>query len=209
VSDLDIIGETDTYRVRLELDEYPEKPYDEGATPILSREFRGYGARWEAFNEAGEDYAYILNRVRDEVPGDEEENIERFLRIFHGAYSVTFDSSEYNRYVSFDTAEWREKMGLTDEYMESVGKDTLDPSKLSEGSLTEVLAWAEGDVYGIIEEKKLNRKSETVYTNPATGEEVRTEETDEEVWEVEESVWGYYGRKYAEEEAKSIFENNK
>ncbi|QFG12780.1 hypothetical protein PBI_MIMI_307 [Arthrobacter phage Mimi] len=205
----DIVKENDNYRVKLVLDEYPEKPYDEGATPILSREFRGYGSTWEEFNDAADGFAALLNRVWNEVPGDGEENIERYLRIFHGAYSVTWDSSEYNRYVSFDTAEWREKVGLTDEYMEKVGKDTLDPSTLSEGSLKEVIAWAEGEVYGIIEERKLNRTVTKVYKDPKTGEEVKREESEGEYWETEEAVWGYYGRDYAEEEAKSIFENNK
>lgn len=205
MEDLDIIKESDNYRVRLELDEYPEKPYDEGATPILSREFRGYRSTWEAFNEAGEEYVHIINRIAEELPGDVEENIERFLRIFCGTYSVTWDSSEYNRYVSFDTAAWREKMGLTDEYLE---RSTIERDKLSEGSLTEVMAWAEGDVYGIIEERKLNRQSTTVYTDPETGEEERTEADSGPVWDVVEAVWGFYGRKYAVEEAEGIFDNH-
>jgi hypothetical protein len=202
VEDLDIIKENENYRVRLVLDEYPEKPYDEGATPILSREFHGYGARWEAFNEAGEGFAHALNELFDRFGRqDGEEVVERYLRIFHGAYSVTWDSSEYNRYVSFDTAEWREKVGLTDEWLNA---HSTERDKLSEGSLKEVMAWANGDVYGYIVEKKLSTYK--TYTDPQTLEVV-TEEEDEEWVEVEDgSCYGFYGREWAEESAVDAFE---
>ncbi|QFG12151.1 Hypothetical Protein OBI_RACECAR_312 [Arthrobacter phage Racecar] len=204
--DMDIIKQNDNYRVRLELDEYPEKPYDDGATPILSREFGNYyGSRWEAVNKQGEDLADELNALAGRIQRElEEEVIERYLRIFHGAYSVTFDSSENCRYVSFDTADWREKMGLTDEYMEKVGKDVLDPSTLSEGSLKEVMAWANGDVYGIIVEKLLiTFKS---YHDPETNASVKEEDGEEWVEVEDGSVWGFYGREYAEEEAVRMFD---
>jgi hypothetical protein len=202
VDDLDIIKENENYRVRLELDEYPEKPYDEGATPILFREFRSYGSsRWEGFNEAGEAYANALNRIWNEVPGDEEENIERYLRLFHGTYSITWDSSEYNRYVSFDTTVWRERVGLTDEWLES---NTLDRQTLSEGSLTEVMAWANGDVYGYIVERRVN--TVTQRTDYATGEPLEPVEFDEWVDVEDGSCWGFYGRKWAEESAIEAFD---
>lgn len=201
----DIIKENENYRVRLELDECPEKPYDDGATPILSREFRGYyGSRWEAVNKQGEPYANALNelagRIRREL---EEETIARYLRIFHGAYSVEWDSSEDFRYVAFDTTEWREEMGLTEEHMTT---SNIDRSTLAEGSLEEVIAWATGDVYGVIEERKLNRHTVTVYTDPVSGDEVRKSDTSGEYWETEEAVWGYYGRKWAEQAATEAFD---
>lgn len=206
MEDFDIVKENENYRVRLELDEYPEKPYDDGATPILYREFKYYGARWEAFNKQGEDLVDELNalcgRVRRE---DEEEVIERYLRIFHGAYSVVFDSSEENRYISFDTAAWREEMGLTDEHLDR--NPDIKRDELAEGSLKEVMAWAEGDVYGVIEERRLNRHTVTVYTDPVSGDEVRKSDTEGEYWETVESVWGYYGRKWAEQAAEEAFKN--
>lgn len=205
MSDLDIVKETENYRVRLELEDYAEKPYNEGATPILSREFRSYGYnRWEAFNKQAEGLAETLNEIH-RIFEDEEEIIERFVRIFLGAYSVEFQSSENCRYVAFDTAEWREEVGLTDEYLAKVGPDVLDPAKLSEGCLTEVIAWANGEVYGYIVEKKF----ETVKTfiDPVTRVEEREVE-DEEWIEVEYgSCWGFYGYDYAKEAALEALEN--
>lgn len=202
MDDYNIVKENDNYRVRLEHDESGQKPYDEGATPILSREFRSYGSRrWEAVNDAGEDFTGILNEIYQRFE-DEEAIIERFAKIFLGAYSVEFDSSENNRYVSFDTAEWREKVGLTDEWLST---SDLDRTKLAEGSLTEIISWANGEVYGYIVEKKFS--TVTTYIDPESGEEVREEE-DEEWIEVEDgSCWGFYGYDYAKEEAEGAFDS--
>ena len=187
---LDIVKENDTYRVRLEREDYAEKPYDDGATPILSREHR-YG-RWEAVNSQAEEFTGLLNELYDRF---EEDVIERFIRIFLGAYSVEWDSSSNCRYLAFDTTAWREHHGLTDEYMSGV--DAIDPTKLAEGSLEEIIAWADGEVYGYILEKK----------KPWT--KVYEDEDEDEAgfdWEVVESCWGFYGEKYAREEAESVFD---
>lgn len=188
------IEENDNLRVRLEHDDSGEKPYDEGAVPILSRPFR-YG-RWEAVNDQANDYVSLLNQLQDEF---EEDVIDRFIRIFLGAYSVMRDSSENNFYIAFDTAEWREHVGLTDEWLDRPGNDRTE---LAKGSLTEVLAWANGEVYGYILERRV--LTHTTYTNPVTGETIR--ELDGEDWEQIDSCWGFYGWEYAEQEAKEEFQ---
>lgn len=184
----EIVEESGDYRAVIKLDDSAEKPYDDGATPILSREFRGYGARWEAVNSQADDLAGLLNELEQRF---EEDDIERFLRIFVGAYSVEWDSSSNCRYLAFDTPEWREKMGLTDEYMAGA---ELDPSKLAEGSLKEILAWAEGDVWGVGLEKRVRWSTED------------EDYEDMDTWEEDEDgfVWGYYGHEYAEQEARDL-----
>lgn len=194
---LDIIEENDDYRVRLEHDDSGEKPYDEGAVPILSREFRGYGSRWEAVNDQAEGLTGLLNALEERF---EEEDIERFIRIFLGAYSVKWDSSDNCRYLAFDTAEWREKVGITDEWLNRESDMKMDPSELASGSLEEVIAWANGEVYGYILERKVTGRK--VYD----GEDINDAEPFEE-WQEVESCWGFYGRDYAEEEAKSEFKS--
>lgn len=196
---LDIVKENDNYRVRLEYDDSGEKPYDEGAVPILSRGFRGYGARWEAVNDQAEGLTGLLNELWQRF---DEEQVERFLRIFLGAYSVEWESSDNCRYLAFDTAEWREKVGITDEWLNRESDIKQDRSKLAEGSLTEILAWANGEVYGWILERKLT--TYTTYKDPTTGETVR--ETESEDWEQVESCWGYYGDEYAREAATEEFD---
>lgn len=189
---LDIVEENDNYRVRLEYDDNGEKPYDDGGVPILSREFRG--TYFEAVNNQADEYTGLINTLWDNF---DEDIIERFLRIFLGSKSVIIDSSENCRYIAFDTEAWREKHGLTDEHMEQHG---IKPEELAKGTMDEYLAWANGEVYGYIVEKKFN--TITRYIDPATGFEVN--ETDDEEWvEVQDgSCWGHYGRDWAEQAAK-------
>lgn len=197
MSNHDIVKESDNYRVYLEADDSGEKPYDEGAVPTLSREFRGYGSRWEAVNDAGEDFTGLLNALEERF---EEAEIERFIRIFLGAYSVEWESSDNCRYLAFDTAAWREKVGITDEWLDRTDNDR---SKLAEGSLSEIIAWANGEVYGYVLERRMNRHS--TYTDPATGETVKEDES--EHWEILDSCWGFFGYEYATEAAIEAFDN--
>lgn len=195
---LDIVKENDSYRVRLEYDDSGEKPYDEGAVPILSREFRSYSSRWEAVNEQGKDFESIISELYNRFD-NEEVVIERFLKIFYGAYSVEWNSSQDNRYLAFDTAAWREKVGLSDEWLDA---HTMERGKLAEGSLSEIMAWANGEVYGWIVERKL--ATYTTYKDHKTGETVR--ETESEDWEQVDSCWGFYGDEYAREAATEEFD---
>lgn len=190
------VEENDNYRVRLEIDDSGEKPYDEGAVPILSRPFR-YG-NWEAVNDAADEFTGLLNALYERF---EEEQIERFLRIFLGAYSVRWESSENCRYVAFDTAAWREKVGLSDEWLDH---HEMDRDALAEGSLSEVISWANGEVYGYIVERKLT--TYTTYKDAETGETVKEVESEE--WDQIDSCWGFYGHEYAEQEAKQALKNN-
>ncbi len=198
---LDIVKENDSYRVRLEYDDSGEKPYDEGAVPILSREFGRYSNRWEAVNEQGKDFESIISELYNRFD-NEEEVIERFLKIFHGAYSVEWSSSQDNRYLAFDTAAWREHVGLSDEWLDRDSDIKQDRSKLAVGSLSEIMAWANGEVYGWIVERKL--ATYTTYKDPTTGETVR--ETESEDWEIMDSCWGFYGDEYAREAATEEFD---
>jgi hypothetical protein len=194
----DIVKENDNFRVYLEADDSGEKPYDEGAVPILSREFRGYGARWEAVNDAAEEYSGLLNALQERF---NDEEIERFIRIFLGAYSVKWDSSDNCRYLAFDTTAWRGHVGLTDEWL---ARPESDPSDLAAGSLSEVISWANGDVYGYVLERRV--VTHTVVKDATTGEVIR-EDDDEFVWEVIDSCWGFYGYQYATEAAEEVFES--
>lgn len=200
MTDLDIVKENDNFRARLEYDESGEKPYDEGATPILSREFRSYGSRFEAVNDQADGFESLIGEVYNACPNnDPEEFVTRFLRIFVGSYSVEWDSSDNCRYVAFDTPEWREKVGLTDEYLDKVGTDVLDRSKLAEGSLSEILAWANGEVFGFIVEKRT--KGWVVFED-----EDREDEAFQR-WEEVDACWGFFGRESAVEAAVESFDH--
>lgn len=180
----EIVETAGDYRAKIVVDEDAQKPEWDGMVPILQIDSRGYGSYFaEAFNEQAEPYVDAFNRLSDLVAGNGYiyENFERYMRIFHG--SVNVDSynvgtvREYG-YVGFDTAEWREKMGCTAEQM----KD--------EKILYDLEAWASGDVWGVVIEKRVKWSTDD------------DDFEDMDTWELVESVWGYYGHKYAEESAR-------
>lgn len=74
-----------------------------------------------------------------------------------------------------------ERNALKSEYLDngySMRKALYHARRVAQGEISEWNAWADGEVYGYI------------VTDTTTGEEV-------------DSCWGFYGEKYAEEEAKS------
>lgn len=203
MSDEDVVEERDGYRVRLEHDDSPEQPYDDGAVPILTVErYR----QVEAFNSQAEDYVHAVTEILDR---HDYETLERFVKIFYGAVKMDrwYSDGLQGHYIAFDTAAWREKVGAPEDRL----KD--------EDYLSEVRAWAEGEVYGYIVEKHLH------YTKTYAEDPEYSEEGDE--WaEVQEtgyvfnkthngydaikmgvSCWGFYGREYAEQAAREALES--
>lgn len=199
MSDLNIVKENDNFRAYLRYDDSGEKPYDEGAVPILSREFNRYAYSFEGVNEQGEAYAALITDAWNRFNHDDDV-LARYLRIFHGAYSVLWDSSSNYAYLAFDTAAWRESAGLDDEWLDRPGNDR---QRLAEGSLNEVMAWANGEVYGWIVERKV--KTVTVRTDYVTGDELGSAEGVE--WEEVDACWGFYGEEYARQAATEAFDN--
>lgn len=195
MTDLDIIEEQGNYRVRLDLDDCPDKPYDEGACPVLQVGFRRYGGREVTeFNEQAKGWGDIFEEI-DRRFEDTEGVFERYLRIFYGTKSFEVDSSDNYRYIAFDTAEWREQAGLTEEW---AAKYSIDTEHIAKGSLDEVIAWANGEVYGYIVEKQVEG------TKTYTDEDMDDEEFVE--WVEVDSCWGHYGREWAEQAAKDALE---
>lgn len=177
------------YRVRLLPDNDAEQPYDEGQWPILRMETRSnlayYGYVATAFNQAATPYVAVFNELAQR--GHNMEVFERYLRIFHGTTQVHVFGPERTRatdytYIAFDAKEWHEAMGFLPNNVEALAK---------ERPLAEIAAWIEGDVWGTVTETRWNPD----------------EDKDEDDWEPQESVWGFYGRKYAEEAAKTELEN--
>lgn len=196
---METLKENENYRVRIVADDSGEKPYDEGSVPILSREFGSYRGQFEAVNTQGEEYAATVTDAWNRFNRDDDV-LARWLRIFHGAYSVLWDSSQYNAYLAFDTAAWRESVGLTDEFLESA---TGDNSKIAEGSLNEIMAWADGEVYGYVLERRF--KTVTRYIDPVSGVDVREVEASD-VWEEIDSCYGFYGWDSVKEAAEEAFQ---
>jgi hypothetical protein len=200
----DIIEERDNYRVRLQLDNDAQEPYNDGATPILriGGDYYGRGSA-VPFNKQTNGFEDAWNRLFECARNNahHREIFERFLKIFHGTVKVQFynegASNEYG-YVAFDTAAWREEMGLTDE------QGLLAQSLLKEDYLDELRSWLEGDTWGYVVERKV--RAITQREDYATGTALDPVEFDE--WEEVEdgSCWGFYGREWAEQAAKEALE---
>jgi hypothetical protein len=184
---LDIVEERDGYRVRLEYDDSPEQPYDDGATPIFTVERSGYGRSVEAFNKQAEPYVSAVAEILDRF---DLETLERFVKIFYGAIKLDSFWSDGIRghYVAFDTEEWREKVGAP---VESLAKENY---------LSEVQAWAEGDVYGYLVEE-YDAETDTWEEALETGI-VSDGKGGWRKFSMPVAVWGFYGREWAEQAAR-------
>ena len=171
-------------RVRLELDDDPLEPYDDGGSPLLR------------FTDRRDYDTWVVEQVKCtsfEVPDNilaaarrwGPDGFVRYLRIFHGTTcSVAYRTDHYD-YVTFDTAAWREAMALTDTH--------LDHYPELRGNLAKLDEWrhyCEGEVYGWVIERRVTWKR--------TDDETETMHT----WEQVESCWGYYGHDDGVEMAK-------
>jgi hypothetical protein len=183
VSEYEEIVETSgDYRAVIKLDDDVQKPEDYGMVAVIQTDSSGYGSlKGEAFNEHAEQYVDAFNRLCDLYHGNgyRYEVFERYMRIFHGATKVDSYNvgtiREYG-YVAFDTAAWREEMGVGEAFE-------------AEDILHDIRAWAEGDAWGVGVEQRVEGTDE-----------------DEDMWEETDEgfVWGYLGHDYAEQEARDL-----
>lgn len=210
MEDLDIIEERDGYRVRIQLDTDAERPYDEGACPILQVIMQPYeGYRATAFNDAARPFELTFERFSTahsrKGPWKVTETFERYLRIFHGTKNFATYHLGYSReygYIAFDTKAWLEEIGVTEE------NPDIEPVDRAEPCLDEIRAWAEGDVYGWIVEKEVfwTKTFHDANGEPLNeGGDVEDDESGSD-WIETESCWGFYGRDYAEQAAKEALE---
>jgi hypothetical protein len=201
---METLKENENFRVRLVNDESGDKPYDEGAVPILSREFGDYRGRFEAVNAQAEDLEGVITDAYNRLNRDSDV-LARYLRIFYGAYSVMEDSSSNCAYLAFDTAAWRTEHELTDEYLDA-HTEVLDRKTLAQGSLNEVMAWANGEVYGYVLERRYIRNRAESFKNPVSGEIVRVTVDESPVWESVDECYGYFGYDVAKEAGEEAFD---
>ena len=176
-------------RVRLVHDTEPSEPYGDALAPT-ARVWtdRRVSAEWagEVYQPKNLDawtFCEAWERLRD------WDNVARYLRMFHGATTVHVLSPHHNsdaHHVIFDTPDWREMTGVTD-----------TPADLT-GDVHEWQAWLDGDVYGIVTERRVT--THTTVTDAETGDVVREDDGDD--WEEYDAVWGFFGREYAEREAR-------
>lgn len=158
------------YRVTVVEDPEPQRPWGDALVPVMR------------IGDIGRPMAqYVSDFVPDEITVgmvneaferlDNPAMVERWLRIFHGVTKVEWIIIDRkNVYMVFDAPQWRDSLDITPEGIadEDLGYDWR--------------AWFNGEVYGIITEKR-----------NAAGD-----------WREVESVYGVYGHEYAIGEAKRM-----
>lgn len=199
MSDYDtIIEERGEYRAKTVLDRYPHEPEFDNGCPVLQVEPSGWGGGTVSFTGYGRD-SYNLDGIdvsaEDALQhfvsefgwGKGIEVFTRYVAIYHGGQVVTHVGRG-----------WREPtyVAYTTEKMARVAWGQSEPYLLT-ADISEWAAYVEGDVYGVVIERKVNLFTEVTTTE---GDLVRHEE--DEDWEEVESCWGYYGEKYAEQAAR-------
>lgn len=181
------------FRVRLVRDEDAEPPYNDGSTPILRLDRNGTYV--QQFNtQATEQLQNALSALQGY--GDDVSRFERYVRSWHGTKSFATVASDDYLYVAFDTAEWRESVGLTDAHCAATTDE--DWTTLAHDSLAEVKAWVEGDVWGVVTEELVRFQKVYLKANgtPTGDTEMASE------WAENGTTWGHYGREYAETAAR-------
>ncbi|TCC19940.1 hypothetical protein [Kribbella sindirgiensis] len=195
-----VIEERGDFRVRVEVDYQPTEPYHDGGSPLLKF---GYN-RWDRYEaeQVTSITSYVvdpaivraLDRWGDDRNGPRETpHFERYLRMFHGTREMVWSGGfEGARYVTFDTAHWREAMELTDEWLAEMTEGRAEPLRLVD--MDEYQAYLNGECYVWIVEQK----AEWI----KVGSDERREE-----WEEVEAIGGYYDREYVEAEAREALES--
>ena len=221
----EVVEERDGLRVRLVLDDGPSEPYDDGGSPLLRLKFGDFYSltRWAGAEQVTEITSYVVDDGIIEAAArwwaEESDVFERYLRAFHGTTEVKwYDSRDGDyAYVTFDTADWRAEMGLTDEYLASHAGIVL-------ADMTEWRAYVEGDVYGYVVERlaPVVDQDDLTYARETLGGDARYDDVvtlaegragiacaeGVGVWvEVEDgSLWGLYGTDYAVKAAYEAFD---
>lgn len=184
MTDHDVIEETESLRVRLVPDISPDEPYDDGGSPLIRIDYR---STWDTYR-AEQVTGITSYRAHDALVSAaarwhrEPELFERYARIFHGVTKVETWHSGEAWYLACDPADWRELMGLTDEYL------VAHPDVVTT-DMTEWRAYCEGDVWGYVLEERAH------WVREGTDEERNT-------WEQVDSCFGFYGYDYALESAR-------
>ncbi|WP_405057074.1 hypothetical protein OG474_30600 [Kribbella sp. NBC_01505] len=193
-----LIVEAQDFRVQIKHEEGAAEPYFDGSSPLL---------RWRwgiSRHEAEQVTAITAYKVDDSILqalrrwGDDRDYFERYLRIYHGTRSIIWNSGVglNHQYVTFDTADWRAWVDVTDEWLNQQNQGGSEPPVLAD--MSDYEAYLRGETYGWVAEKKTRW-----IKVDATGTPIQLDdETYREEWEYVESCWGFYSLDSVEQAAR-------
>jgi hypothetical protein len=183
------LEERNGYRVRLELENSPDEPYDCSGSPILRIDTGGYNSTRASFVDTSEmrpheEDDYIINAIDhwQTNPSDIDwPKFEKYLRAFFGVRDIEIYRSQDYWYVTYDSEGWRRS--LTTDGADGDFKPSMDEYK----------AWCEGECYYYAVERQ-----ETWHADSDPDVTMDT-------WEIVDSCGGFYGADYAREAALEAF----
>lgn len=154
----EVIETRGKYRTRIEREPDGQAPYDARQAPVLQTGGHRYGETIPApFTDAAVGFERVLMRymLTYDDRRTARKTFERYLRAYHGTRSFRHwntDTRNGHGYIAFDTAAWREAMGITEEHMNAPGGP--DPEHLADATLAEIRAWVEGSLWTVIVERR-------------------------------------------------------
>lgn len=188
MSDKEVLEERNGMRLVIELDPYPEEPYDDGQAPLLRMDMQYACPRSEHVDgnarPHGDDERIEEAAYRWGPPGNSDwRKFEKYLRAFYGVTVIETYASQDYWYASYDSKAWRDYAGLPDNASSAGDLHLLDEWK----------AYVEGEVYTYAIEKRVTwTATELDYLDYP----------DHETWEEVDSMGSYYGREFAELRAR-------
>lgn len=193
-----VVEETETHRVRLVLDDNTTDPREDdefacGALTIPSSLFVDVAhpgelaeeAKPRLFGDYGRFYGHGDMSYRDGVAV-----FERWVRVFHGGATLYDSPNDGPSMVWYMTPEMMRTRGFDGE--QATDRDRM--AEILELSRKEYRAWAEGDAWGVVVEKRVHW----------TTDDEDMDDSERDTWEEVESVWGFIGSEYAETEARAM-----
>lgn len=195
--DVEVIRADGAHRLCLMPNYEPDAPYNDGSVPLFEigrNQFEFLQIRQvtlvTSYDASYVDFADQVTRWGVGSP-----RVDDYLKQAYGATAVDWWNEGAYWYVALDTTAWREALGVTAEQIaeEYATTGTLMP---------EWKAWKTGDVWAYVIQEQVRW--------------IRVDENDEPVfeadgplrmhtWEAVDSLFGLYGRAYAEEEAREAY----
>lgn len=170
-------------RAVLVADYYPEPPDGDFGSPLLRLDQHGSVDVVPGTLLTGYTVAPGIIEAAERWGFDDERNFERYCRVFHGVRTfVHYSDGQGHTFVTFDPLDWRVAVGSTPD----------SPPESCTPDLSDLRAYCEGEVYGVMIQR---------YTGE---EDERGDDEGQDGWTEVDSCWGFYGHSYAEEEARSM-----
>lgn len=175
----EIIEQSENYRVKLVIEDAPEDPRKahDHIVSVVTVPDRKYIVVDQDGGPLSDQWDRLMEKYEWSTAVD---MFERWARIFQGAVTLLDTPNEGANAVWYITAEVALREGIT------------DSMAALKAERDEYRAWAGGDVWGYVIERRVTW--------------VRRDGDDTmETWEHEDSCWGYYGYEYAESCAREEF----